>query len=425
MKFASFAPFRHRAFALFWTGAFVSNIGTWMETVAIGIYVTDTTGRATWTGIVAAAGFVPTAILGPVGGALADRFPRRRILLTTSCVQTTLAGLLTALAIAGDPAPVTVTLIVFASGIASSIGFPAYQALLPDLVPADDLPGAIGLASAQWNLGRVIGPLLAGVVIHAGGLAWALGLNTFSFFAVIGVLLVLTLPGPRPDGHERIFAAIRSGVRYALREPGQRIVLESMALVTLLAAPFIALMPAMSIKVLHEGALGTSVLVTAQGIGAVAMGLSLGPLGRRYGHRHILVVVLASLTPALLLYAYAPSLPLSAAAVFLVGGLYLGAFSTFTTITQLRAPSHLRGRVISVNLVILGSVYPAASVIHGAIADQIGLRATTAGAAALMGAVLVGVRLRSPGHTAVLDSPPSHRERAVSRGDAPGAAGVR
>ena len=405
MRFASLAPLRHRPFALFWTGAFVSNIGTWMETVAIGIYVTDTTGRATWTGIVAAAGFVPTAILGPVGGALADRLPRKRILLTTTHVQTSLAGLLTALAIGGAPAPATVTVIVFMSGVASAIGFPAYQALLPDLVPPDDLPGAIGLSSAQWNLGRVIGPLLAGVVIHLGGLAWALGVNTVSFLAVVAVLVVLALPAPHPDGHERILAAIRSGVRYAWREPGQRVVLESMALVTLFAAPFIALLPAMSIKVLHEGALGTSILVTAQGLGAVVMGVSMGSLGRRYGNRRVLVTVLTWLAPALLLYAYAPVLPLSAAALFVVGALYLGAFSSFSTITQLRAPKHLRGRVISVNLVILGTVYPAASVAQGAIADRIGLRATTAGAAVLMGAVLLATRLRSPGRTAVLDAP--------------------
>ena len=405
MRFASFAPFRHRPFAIFWSGAFVSNIGTWMETVAIGIYVTDTTGRSTWTGIVAAAGFLPTAILGPVGGALADRFERKRILLTTTSLQTALAGLLTALAVAGDPAPVTVTLIVFASGVASSIGFPAFQALLPDLVPPEDLPGAIGLSAAQWNLGRVIGPLLAGVVIHLGGLAWALGVNTASFLAVILVLVVLTLPPPRPDGHERILAAIRSGVRYAWHEPGQRIVLESMALVTLFAAPFIALMPAMSIKVLHEGALGTSVLVTAQGIGAVAMGFSMGSLGRRFGHRRVLVTTLTWLAPALLLYAYAPALSLSAAALFVVGALYLGAFSSFTTITQMRSPRHLRGRVISVNLVILGTFYPFASIVQGAIADRVGLRDTTAGAAVLMAAVLLVARVRYPDRTAVLDEP--------------------
>jgi len=416
VRFASFAPLRHRQFALFWTGAFVSNIGTWMETVAIGIYVTETTGRATWTGIVAAAGFVPTAILGPVGGALADRLPRKRILLATTCSQTALAGLLTSLAIAGRPAPATVTLIVFASGVASSIGFPAFQALLPDLVPTEDLPGAIGLSSAQWNLGRVIGPLLAGVAIHLGGMAWALGINTASFFAVISVLLVLTLPAPHPGSHERIFAAIRSGVRYAWLEPGQRIVLESMALVTLFAAPFIALMPAMSIKVLHEGALGTSVLVTAQGAGAVTMGLSMGALGRRYGQRRVLISVLTWLAPALVLYAYAPVLPLSALAVFLVGALYLGAFSSFTTITQLRAPRHLRGRVISVNLVILGTVYPAASVVQGAIADRVGLRATTAGTALIMGAVLLVVRSRAPGHTAVLDMPPDLYAASATEG---------
>lgn len=382
----------------------MSNIGTWMETVAIGIYVTDATGRSTWTGVVAAAGFVPTAIFGPLGGALADRLPRKRILLTTTLLQTALAGLLTALAVAGDPAPFTVTVIVFLSGITSSLGFPSYQALLPDLVPPDDLPGAIGLSSAQWNLGRVIGPLLAGVVIHFGSLAWALGVNTLSFLAVVAVLIVLTLPAPHPDGHERLLAAIRSGVLYAWREPGQRIVLESMALVTFLAAPFIALVPAMSIKVLDAGAFGTSVLVTAQGVGAVAMGLSMGNLGRRYGQRRVLVAMLAGLVPALVAYAYAPILPLSALALFAVGALYLGVFSSFTTITQMRAPQRLRGRVISVNLVLLGTSYPIGAVLQGAVADRVGLRVTTAAAAVLMGAVLLAARMRRPGATAVLDA---------------------
>ncbi|MEN9595034.1 MAG: hypothetical protein RLY23_1517, partial [Actinomycetota bacterium] len=178
------APLRHRRFALMWFGAFVSNIGTWMETVGVGILVTETTGQATWTGVVAAAGFVPAAVLGPVGGALADRLERKKLLMITTTIQTLLAALLTTLAATGAPSPLVVTLIVFASGCASAIGFPTYQSVLPDLVPPEDLVGAIALSSAQWNLGRVIGPALAGIVIGFGGYAWAFSINTISFAAV-------------------------------------------------------------------------------------------------------------------------------------------------------------------------------------------------------------------------------------------------
>src|SRR5262249_61682425 len=121
----SLAPLRHRSFALLWAGAFTSNIGTWMETVGVGILVTTTTHRAGWTGLVAAAAFAPNAILGPFGGALADRLPRKRVVIATTTVQTFLAGTLTVLAATDTARPGLVTLIVLAAGCAVAVGFPA------------------------------------------------------------------------------------------------------------------------------------------------------------------------------------------------------------------------------------------------------------------------------------------------------------
>ena len=198
-KLISFAPFRHPAYARVWTGAFVSNIGTWMEAIALGIYVTEHTGQAAWTGTVAAAAFVPIAFFSPLGGALADRFPRRWLMILTSLFQMGLATLLTVLFVVGEPAAATLALIAFGNGIGAALGFPAYQAMLPDLVPVEDLPGAIALSSAQYNLGRVVGPALAGVVIAIGGYAWAEGVNAVSFLAVVAVMLTLHLPPPAPS----------------------------------------------------------------------------------------------------------------------------------------------------------------------------------------------------------------------------------
>jgi MFS family permease len=401
----SFAPLRHRSFALLWAGAFTSNIGTWMETVAVGVLVTTTTGQAGWAGLVAAAGFVPNGLLGPLGGALADRLPRRRLLLATTGVQTGLAALLTLLTASGDPAPGAVTAIVLASGCAMALGFPAYQALLPDLVPRDDLPGAVALSSAQWNLGRVIGPALAGVVIRLGGYEWAFGLNTASFLAVIAVLAAIRVPSPAPAAEASILAAIREGLRFTRAERGMRVVVGYMALNTLLAAPFIALVPAVALKVFDSEQGGTAALVTAQGIGAVAMGLSLGALHARFGGRRVLLAVLWGLPVALVAYALAPTLALGVAAIFVVGFLYLGALSSFTTIAQLRAPSHLRGRVMSVLMVLLGTLYPLGSVVQGTIADRVGLRATTAGAGVVMAATLLLVRALRPDVGRALDEP--------------------
>jgi predicted MFS family arabinose efflux permease len=392
-------------FAILWTGAFVSNIGTWMETVGVGILVTEATNESIWTGLVAAAGFAPLAVLGPVGGALADRLPRKRLLLTTTAIQTALATTLAVLVATGEPGPGVVTLIVFAAGCVQSIGFPAYQAVLPDLVPQEDLVGAVALSSAQWNLGRVIGPALAGVMIAIGGYEWAFAFNAASFLAVILAVTQLKLPPPIVRQAQSIRAEIREGLVYVRRDPGLRVVVAYMFVNTLLAAPFIALVPAMAEKVFDEGASGTAVLVTAQGIGAVTMALSLAGLVVRFGNRRVMLMVLWGVPPALFAYAIAPWLAVSAIAIFFVGLLYLGALSSFTSIAQLRAPAAVRGRVLSVLMVMLGSLYPIGAIAQGAIADEIGLRATTAGAAVLMLAVLLLARVLRPDFAEALEAP--------------------
>jgi MFS family permease len=402
--FDALAPLRHPAFARLWTGAFVSNIGTWMETIALATYVQAVTKQAAWTGTIAAASFVPIAFFGPVGGALADRIPRKLLLMSTTIVQTALATTLAVLFALGHPSAPVLTLIVFGNGICAGLGFPAFQAILPDLVPIDDLPGAIALSSAQYNLGRVVGPALAGVVITVGSYAAAEAVNAASFFAVIAVLLTLTLPRPNPDAREqRLFHSIVEGFRFVRREPGLRINAMAMCLNTFLAAPFIALVPAMAQGVLDRGTAGTAILVTAQGIGAVTMALLLGSLVARYGPRKLLLGLMATLPVALTAYAYAPTLALSALALLFVGAFYLGALSTFSTVAQLRAPDRVRGRVLSVNTMILGALYPLGAVVQGKVADAIGLRVTTFGAAAIMAAVLVGARLFRPGVTTALD----------------------
>jgi len=368
-----------------------------METVAVGILVTEVTGLAVWATLVAAAGFVPNAFLGPIGGALADRIPRRRMLLGATLVQTVLAGVLTTLAALDAAEPWAVTLIVLASGCAGALGFPSYQSMMPDLVPREELTAAAALGAAQWNLGRVVGPALAGLVIAAGGYEWAFAINTVSFIAVIIAIAPLRLPVPKPKEGESIPTAIKAGIGYAMRESGIRAVMAYLALNALLAAPFIGLVPAVAKKIFHEGRTGTSVLVTAQGIGAVLMALLLGGLAARFGNRRVVLGALTLLPAALVLYAIAPTLELAAVAIFAVGFLYLGCLSSFTTIAQLRAPPEMRGRIMSGLMVLLGTLYPLGLLTQGALADEIGERATTAGAAVILAAALFLVRTTRPG----------------------------
>ncbi|MTA14238.1 MAG: MFS transporter, partial [Actinobacteria bacterium] len=194
MAAASLAPFRSRDFAIMWIGALVSNVGTWMETVALGYYVADTTGKASWSAVVAAAGFVPGAIVGPIGSAMADRLRRRRVLIVTNAVAGLIAAVLAVWVGTGDATPAGLALLAFVAGAVVMFGFPSFQVSLPDLVPRDQLVAAVGLSNAQWNLGRIIGPALAALAIAAGGIELALWCNAVSFLAVIGAVLLVRLP---------------------------------------------------------------------------------------------------------------------------------------------------------------------------------------------------------------------------------------
>jgi MFS family permease len=397
-RVSPFRPFRHRAFAIVWTGSFVSNIGTWMETVAIGVYVTQATGQAAWTGTVAALTYVPTVLLGPFGGALADRFDRRRFLVGVTLFQTLLAALLTLLAATDRLSVAAVATIVLLAGCAFAVAMPAVQAMTPDLVGADDLLGAMSLGAAQFNLGRVVGPALAGLVITAGGLAWAFGLNVVSFGAVLLALALVRIPPlAREEGAPvRVLRTIADGVVAARRDPGIRTALLLLLATTFLVSPFIGLVPAVAIKVFGRGAPGTSALVTAQGVGAVCAALAAAPLAGLLGRRRLLVAALLLVGPAAVLYGLAPTFPLAVVAIALLGFVYLAVLSGTSTVCQLRAPRELRARIASLFMLGVGGGHALGLVVQGWLGDRVGLPQVTAATGVLLFAIVVLVRLTRP-----------------------------
>lgn len=399
-------PLRRRDFALLWSAALVSNVGTWMQTVAVGVLVTARTHQAGWTGLVAAAAFVPIGLLSPVGGAMADRFDRRRWLLVTTAGEAAFATGLAVLAITGHARPGIVTLVVFGGGVMAAVGFPAYQAMLPDLVEPGELLAAISLSSAQFNLGRVIGPALAGVAIVAGSYSLAFALNAASFLAVLAALLVVHPRAPvRVEESPGLRQRLAEGVRVAAAEPGCRVAILLIAVVALLASPFIALVPAVALKLFHQQAKGTSVLVTAQGIGAVIGALALASLVTRWGRRRVVVIVLVALPLVLIGYAAAPTLDLAAVAILVVGAVYIGVLSGLNTVIQLRAPASARGRVLGLYMMALGTIYPLGALVQGVLGDHLGLRRVIAGTAALLLVAVATFLRRRPDLVGALDDP--------------------
>lgn len=405
-RFAGLRPLRHRQFALLWSSALVSNIGTWMQTVAVGTLITERTGQAGQAGLVAAAGFLPVGLLSPVGGALADRVDRRRLLIRTTVGEIAFATLLAVLYATGHASILAVNLCVFGGGCMAAIGFPCYQAMLPDLVSEEDLLGAVSLSSAQFNFGRVIGPALAGVLIAVGSYSWAFAVNAASFGGVLVALLFVHVASPMRAG-TRLWAEIRAGARFARTEPGIRTAILLAAVMALTASPFIALIPAIAVKVFDGDASTTSVLVTAQGIGAVVGALALAPLAERYGRRRVLLLFLGLLLPtALVVYASAPVLGLAALGLTLVGGCYISCLSGLNVVVQLRAPIELRGRLVSLYFVAVGVLYPIGALLQGWLADQIGLRWVTGGGAVLLAVTICALRVLRPSTVATLDAGP-------------------
>jgi len=385
---ASLRPLRSRNFALIWSAALVSNLGSWMQTVALGVLVFERTDAPGWAALVAAAGFVPIGLLAPVGGALADRLDRRRWLICTTLAETLFAVILAVLAGLHHDPPWVLVLLSFLGGASGAIGFPAYQAIVPDLVPESDLLGAVSLSSAQFNLGRVIGPALAGLVLLTQNYAIVFGINAASFGAVVIALLLVHLPRPVPQsGHLSMGARILEGARAARDEPGCRSAILCIAVVALLASPFIALVPAMAHVDRPAGwslGLTTATLVTAQGVGAVAGALALAGLAERFGRLRVLRTAIFTVPFLLCAYAVAPTLATAVPAFLAVGAGYIVVLSGLNTVVQLRAPVASRGRILSIYMMALGLVYPLGAVLQGWLADVHGVRAVTAAGALVL-----------------------------------------
>jgi len=430
MPLTSLRPLRHRRFAVLFTAGMVSNIGTWMETVAVASLVTGLTGRAAWAALVAAATFLPIGVLSPVGGALADRLDRRRFLIATNLFEAGLAALLAGLAATGNARPGLVVTVVFFEGCSSALRAPFQQVILPDLVPREDLFGAVTLGSAQYNLGRVVGPALAALVIARFSFKAAFAINAVSFLAVIVAVMLVPLPRPRAAGGRRLLTQVREGAVAMWAEPGCRAAVVLIGAAALFVSPFIALVPAEARGLVRHApsaralspllqarriARTTGALVTAQGVGAVLGALALAPLAERVGQRPVVIGALIATPLTLMLYAASGSTVAATAAIGLVGVAYIGILSGLSAVVQLRASAEQRGRILSFFFTALGVIYPIGALVQGSLADRAGLRAVTVGGALGLLAFLAAVAILRPamlrslqGAPAGEPAPPTH-----------------
>ncbi|WP_404370790.1 MFS transporter [Corallococcus coralloides] len=393
-RWSSLRVLKHRDFALLWGGAALSNIGTWMEVLALGVYVTKVTGRAEWTGGVAALTFLPAIVLSPLGGALGDRFDRRRAVGMGALVQMALAGTLAALAFSGRLTVQWVAVISFLNGCAVTLFTPAYSAMIAVSVPKEDLHSALSLNAAQNNLGRICGPALGALVIAHADVGWALLLNTLSFGAVLLSLTRVraTAAGKTAD-FGGLWAGIVQGLRVARADEALVVALGGTLAIAVCIAPFTALAPVMAIQVFQLDAGATSVLVTAQGVGSLLAALGAGALTDRLGKGRLLEVALLLIGPTAAAYWLSPSLPVAAVAVMALGALYMLTLTGLSALCLTRVSNELQARIASLSAMLLFVGFTLGVWVQGALGDRWGIRWVTASAA--LGFFVLAVLLRA------------------------------
>lgn len=365
----AFKAFTYRDFRLMWAGAFTSSVGTWMQEVAQNWLILTMTGSTFLLGLDAFLGDAPFLVFSLFGGVLADRVDRRRILLRSQYVQMTSAALLAVLLLASAVQVWMILALSFIVGLAQSFGGPAYQALVPTLVDRKDLPNAVALNSIQFNLARVIGPVLAGVAFYKLGAAACFGLNALSFLAPILALFLLTGGGGTVAPTEGVFESLKTGLR-AVRDTGTLKGLIVLSFIgSFCAMPLVTFLPVFARNVFHRDAKGYSVLLAAFGIGAILGAFGVAAFGN-VRHKGALAVGMQMFFGAVMAcFALSRTPLLSYILLGLAGAALMVVFALFMTLVQSHVEDHLRGRVVSVYSLAFRGAMPLGNLVAGALAS--------------------------------------------------------
>ncbi len=370
------------AYRRFWASMLVSNIGSWLQLVAQGWLILALTGSPAYLGLYGLLRSIPTLTITPVGGAVADRIDRRRILLVTQSLAALLALLLGILDLTGTIRPWHILAIAFATATVMAFDNPARQALVPGLVGNERVASAVGLNSAAWNAAAVIGPSLAGLLVAAAGTGWAFVLNGVSYLPVLWAVWTIAPAPPEHRSRTSLLVHVRVGLRAVRHDRRLLGLLTLLAVPTFLGRPYLQLMPVFARDVLHTSAAGYGVLMGINGAGALSGALLVGRLGSRQDRGRILFLVNLVFAGTLVVFALSRWLELSAILLFLIGASQTLLMALTNTLIQLIVPDEFRGRVMALYTLIPMGLMPLGTMALGGIGDLFGVPATVAVAAA-------------------------------------------
>lgn len=382
-------PLRHRDFRLFWGGACLSFMGSWVQAIAMGLFVYQLTGSKQWLGVIGLAGGLPTTFFMLFGGAVADRGNRRAIVMTTQAIFGLTALALAILTWTHTIQVWHIVVLSFVNGGVAAIDGPARQSMVYDLVGREELATGVALQSAAFNIARVVGPAVGSIIYAAMGPGWCFFINALSFAAIIlAVMAIHTDLSSHSTATESVWSGIMEGLRHIRTNKPMRSVVMLTGMTSLFAfSCYSTLMPAFAKDMLnitdrnpHYG-----LLFSAIGAGAI---VGVYQIGRSTvnGHRGRMVVggaFVFSITLLLLshVYSFWPAILL----FFVLGLSAIGQFATANTLTQSLAPDELRGRAVSLHMFATGGLHPFGAMLAGAVAQAYGVPvALTFGASVLL-----------------------------------------
>lgn len=387
---------RHRNFQLFFAGQLISLVGTWMQTVAQSWLVYRLTGSTLLLGTVGFASQIPVFLIAPIGGTVADRANRHRIVVATQAASMVLAFLLAVLTLTHRIQVWQIMVLAAGLGVVNAFDIPARQAFLMDMVGREDLMNAIALNSSMFNGARIIGPAVAGILVAWVGEGWCFFANAVSYIAVIAGLLMMKID--HPVSFENLGSPVEhilEGFRFVANAMPLRAILALLGLVSLVGMPYSVLMPVFASQILHGGARELGWLMGATGVGALIGALSLATRAGVKGLGKVIALCAGGFGVSLILFATSKMFWLSMVLLLPVGFTIMVQMAASNTLLQSMVPDQMRGRVIALYSMMFMGMAPFGALFAGAIAHRIGAPSTVAvgGLACIAGSIAFGMRL--------------------------------
>jgi len=348
-----------------WIGACTSSIGTWMQIVAQGWLIYRLSHSAFLLALDQFLGGIPIFLFSLIGGVVADRVERRRILLGSQYVQMATAGVLTLLVATGLVHVWHILCLSFISGFAQAFGGPAYQALIPTLVEKDDMPNAIALNSIQFNVAVMVGPALAGQALAKLGEKWCFGLNALSFLAPIVSLSIISARFLPAKTAETMFGSLKQGIQFARKQNSMEALILLAFCMTALGMPMRTYIPVFVKDIFHRGPETYGNLLSLMGLGSIFGSLTIASAGNFKKKGMVALFALMLLGASISAFALSKSVPLSGAILVLTGASMMAVFATVSSLVQLITTNEMRGRVMSVYNVAFRGGMPMGNLLTG------------------------------------------------------------